>query len=91
MALNAAGSLLSNGLGELQQLILKNGRNQKQVEDQNALHTQSLTLMTTQIDDIENVDLADASTRLTQLRTQLAASYSITGDLKDLSLVNYLR
>jgi len=89
--MNNAGTLISDGLGELQQLILKNGRNQKLLEDQNTLHEQSLTLITTQVDDIENVDLADVSTRLTHLRTQLQASYSITADLKDLSLVNFLR
>jgi flagellar hook-associated protein 3 FlgL len=48
-------------------------------------------VLQTQIDNIEQVDLADASTRLTQLRTQLDASFHITASLSSLSLVDFLK
>lgn len=43
-----------------------------------------------QLSSIENVDLAETLTQLTQRRTQLEASYQIISGLKDLSLTNYL-
>jgi len=48
-------------------------------------------VLQTQIDNIEQVNLADASTRLTQLKTQLDASYHIVADLSSLNLIDFLK
>jgi flagellar hook-associated protein 3 FlgL len=42
------------------------------------------------VGDIENVDLAEALTRLNNDRTALEASYKVTGALSKLSLLNYI-
>ena len=49
----------------------------------------SLT-MENYIGSVEDVDIAEASTRLQQLQAQLQISYNVIASLKDLSLVNFL-
>jgi flagellin-like hook-associated protein FlgL len=88
---NAAAGILTNALSGIETLQLQNGRAQQILDDTLATHDVTLTIIQKQINDIELVDLVDVSARLTQLRTQLAASFSITAELKDLSLVNFLR
>jgi flagellar hook-associated protein 3 FlgL len=90
-AAQTAASQIATGISQLETLIEKNGRNQKLLTDTQSAHKGTLTVLSTQIDNIETVDIADATTRLTQLRTQLQASFSITADLKDLSLINFLK
>jgi flagellin-like hook-associated protein FlgL len=88
---NEAGTNLTGSLTGIDNLQLANGRVQKLLEDTDQNHDATLTIIQTQINDIEQVDLVDASARMTQLRTQLESSYAVTADLRDLSLVNYLR
>jgi flagellar hook-associated protein 3 FlgL len=86
----AAATLMYSGVGGMQNLIAKNGLNQTQIEDASTRHEATLTVVKSQINDIESVDLADASAKITQLRTQLQASFQLTAQLKNLSLVNFL-
>jgi flagellar hook-associated protein 3 FlgL len=85
-----AASQLFTGASEVQNLITQNGANQAQLTSINSQDNQTLTLLQGQVDNIEQVNLADVSTRLSQLQTQLQASYSLTAQLKSLSLVNFL-
>jgi flagellar hook-associated protein 3 FlgL len=86
----AASSQMGGGITGLENLIAKNGRNQSEIQDASNRHEATLTIVQTQINNVEQVDLADASSRIAQLRTQLQASFSLTAQLKDLSLVNFL-
>jgi flagellar hook-associated protein 3 FlgL len=86
---NAADTMFS-GLTGTENLISKNGRNQALISNAEDHHNATLTLLQTQINNIEQVDLADASTRITQLQTQLQASFQLTAQLRGLSLVNFL-
>jgi flagellar hook-associated protein 3 FlgL len=88
---SAAASTISQGLTQLQSLTEKNGRNEQFLTEENTAHDATLTILQTQIDNIEQVNLADASTRLTQLKTQLDASYHIVSDLAGLSLIDFLK
>jgi flagellar hook-associated protein 3 FlgL len=90
-AASAAASTISQGLTQLQALTEKNGRNEQFLNDENTAHDATLTVLQTQIDNIEQVNLADASTRLTQLKTQLDASYHVVADLSTLSLIDFLK
>jgi flagellar hook-associated protein 3 FlgL len=85
----AAGNMFG-GISEVQDLISQNGSNQTELKNISQQHEQTQTLLQSQVDNIETVNLADVSTRLTALTTQLQASYSLTGQLKNLSLVNFL-
>jgi flagellar hook-associated protein 3 FlgL len=88
---DSAGDVLTDALTGIETLQLQNGRVQALLDSTEQNHNATLTIIQTQINDIEQVDLVDASTRMTQLRTQLEASFSVTADLRTLSLVNYLR
>jgi flagellar hook-associated protein 3 FlgL len=90
-AASAAASTISQGLTQLQALTEKNGRNEQFLNDENTAHDATLTVLQTQINNIEQVNLADASTRLTQLKTQLDASYHVVADLSTLSLIDFLK
>jgi flagellar hook-associated protein 3 FlgL len=88
---SAAASTISQGLTQLQSLTEKNGRNEQFLTDESTAHDATLTVLQTQIDNIEQVNLADASTRLSQLTTQLNASYRVTANLSTLNLVDFLK
>jgi flagellar hook-associated protein 3 FlgL len=88
---SSAGSVIAQGLTALQSVTEKNGNNQALMTQETTDHSATLTILQTQIDNIEQVDLAGASTKLSLLQTQLQASYSITSSLSNLSLVNYLK
>jgi flagellar hook-associated protein 3 FlgL len=88
---SAAASTISQGLTLLQGLTEKNGRNEQFLTAENTAHDATLTVLQTQIDNIEQVNLADASTRLTQLKTELDASYHVVADLSNLSLIDFLK
>jgi flagellar hook-associated protein 3 FlgL len=88
---SAAASTISQGISLLSNVTAKNGRNEQFLSDESSAHDSTLTVLQTQIDNIEQVDLADASTRLTQLRTQLDASFHITASLSGLTLVDFLK
>jgi flagellar hook-associated protein 3 FlgL len=86
----AAATQMYSGVGGIQNLIAKNGLNQTQIDNASTRHEATLTVVKSQINDIESVDLADASAKITQLRTQLEASFQLTAQLQSLSLVKYL-
>ena len=87
---SAAGTLISQGLSQLQNLTQINGNNESQLTSQSNQNSATLTILQTQIDNIENANLAAASTQLSQLQTQLSASYRIVANLSSLNLVNFL-
>lgn len=88
---NEAGTKLTDALTGIETLQLSNGRVQQLLEQTEQAHEATLTIIQTQINDIEQVDLIDASARITQLRTQLEASFAVTAELRGLTLVDYLR
>jgi flagellar hook-associated protein 3 FlgL len=87
----SASSMISSALNGVQTLIAQNGTNQALLDTTQQNQQATLTLVKTQVDNIENVDMAEASTRVTQLQTQLQASYELTALLKDLTLTNFLK
>lgn len=89
-AIQGAASTLSQGVGQLNQLISSNGSNQALVENTNTQHATTLTMVQEQINTIEQTDLAEAASQLAQLSTQLQATYEMTAQLNQLSLINYL-
>ncbi len=87
----AAATTIAQGLAQMQTLTVKNGRNEMLLQQQSDAHAVTLTVLQGQINNIESVDIADATTRLTQYRTQLDASYRITASLSSLNLVDFLK
>jgi flagellar hook-associated protein 3 FlgL len=90
-AMQAAFNTLNGGLGGLDMLVSKNGNNQSLLDSTGQMHEATQTIVKSQIGDIENVDLTEASTRLSQLQTQLQATFQTIALLRSLSLVDYLK
>lgn len=86
-----AAGLLSQGVGQLNELVSTNGSNQALVQSTNQQHDATLTLLGTRINDLEQTDMSQAASALSLLRTQLEATYSMTANINSLSLVNYLQ
>jgi flagellar hook-associated protein 3 FlgL len=89
--INDAAATIAHGLGQLRALIASNGSNQALVESTNAQHAATLTMVQSQINTIEQADIPTAATQLSLLRTQLQATYALTSQIGQLSLVDYLK
>jgi flagellar hook-associated protein 3 FlgL len=81
---------LDDGFDELQQRIGVLGVRQNTLDQTRQRHTDFLLVIQDQIVNVEDVDPADALTRLTLLETNLEASFKLIASTRDLSLVNYL-
>jgi flagellar hook-associated protein 3 FlgL len=74
----------------LNQVVATNGQYQNTVDDANKRHAQTTTNVKSFISDIEDADVAQAVTNLTQDQLVMQASAKMISDLKDNSLLNYL-
>jgi flagellar hook-associated protein 3 FlgL len=81
---------LDQGFDELQEQIGVLGVRQNTIEQTETRHTNFLVILADQIVNVEDVDAADAMTRLTLLETNLQTSFQLIAGTRDLSLVNYL-
>ncbi|MDD3370777.1 MAG: flagellin [Alphaproteobacteria bacterium] len=85
-----AKTLLSEALPALQTLHTTVANNINALEgEQKAINT-ALSNLTTQIADIQQVDITQVSAEITMLEALLQASYSATGSILKLSIVNFL-
>ena len=81
---------LDNGFDQLQEQIGVLGVRQNTIDQTDTRHTDFLITLKQQLTDVEDVDAADALTRLSLLQTNLEASFKLISSTKDLSLVNFL-
>lgn len=89
--LQEALRVIQIGLDELTVLQAATSQDAQTLQGQIDANEEDLLLLTEQIADLTNVDLAEATTKLKQLETQLEASYAVTTDLLNLSLVDFIR
>jgi flagellar hook-associated protein 3 FlgL len=66
------------------------GQVQAGLTTQGTALSETLTTLTTQVSGAENVDMAATATALSQVQTQLQASFQLIAGLKQLSLTTYL-
>lgn len=88
---NQAQQMLTTATTGLQQLTSTIGLQQSQLTNVLQAHQNSLTLIQTNIGDIENTNPATVITQLDALQTQMEASYQTVNVLQNLSLANYLK
>ena len=81
---------LDNGFDQLQEQIGVLGVRQNTLDQTDTRHTDFLITLKQQITDVEDVDAADALTRLSLLQANLEASFKLISSTKDLSLVNFI-
>jgi flagellar hook-associated protein 3 FlgL len=81
--LQGAGNALATeeaGFGQVQQNLTTQGTNL----------SDTLNTLTTQVSGVEDVNMTATATALSQVQTQLQASYKLIAELPDLSLVNFM-
>ncbi|KQP72215.1 flagellar hook-associated family protein [Methylobacterium sp. Leaf112] len=77
----------SKGLVSIQANL---GRAQARISDANTRLDAQKALLDKQVQAMEGIDTAETKTRIDQLTTQMQISYSLTAQLRQLSLVSYL-
>ena len=82
---------LETAISQLQNLASANGHVEQRLKEVQTRHDRSTDVLKTRIGNIENVDVAETATLIKSLQTSLEASYTITRDSLQLSLVNYLK
>ena len=89
IAIRAASDLASGGRG-VTSLSADLGVKEAMLDSTESRHKDYQVVIATQLDRAENVDMAEAVTKLTQTQTNLQASYQLLATLRNLSLANFL-
>ena len=85
-----ASSLLDSGLSALQTVHSSVAYSIDSLTTETTTQNDAITSLTDQLDNIQQVNVAQVSTEITALESQLQASYSVTGTIERMSLVDYL-
>ena len=85
-----AATLLSDALSSLQAVHTSVAANINLLKGETTLQNTNITNLQNEVSSLSSVDTAQVSAEITALQTTLEASYSATGKILKLSLVNYL-
>lgn len=88
--INDLNVTLNKAVDALTQEQFKLSQVQAQITLIKTSHTDQINTYKDIIEEVEDADITEASVRLTQLQTQLQASFSVTALLSQLTLANYL-
>jgi flagellar hook-associated protein 3 FlgL len=86
-----ARTQLNTALTQLKSIASRNGYKQQQIKEVMERHDRTIDVLRIRVGAIENVDIGEVSINIKNLQTSLEASYVITRDTLQLSLVQYLR
>ena len=89
--IQTAQGQMKGGLDKVTSLRADIGTRMNRVTAANAALTAQKDIVDAAVASLEEVDLYEASQRVTRLETQLEASYTLTGRLQKLNLLDYLR
>jgi flagellar hook-associated protein 3 FlgL len=87
----SATKLVSSAIAGLTSAQADIGQSQTAVSDANDRMTTQIDFLSTRASDMVAVDPSVLATQISGLKTQIQASYEITSQLQQLSLVNYLK
>jgi flagellar hook-associated protein 3 FlgL len=85
-----AQSLVSSAITGLTDIQANVGVVQSNITSSNTQMSAQITIFSTQVDNLESADAYNAATNVNNLQTQIETAYSLTNQLKQLSLVNYI-
>ena len=88
--IDRAVTLAAEAIADLSLLAADLGTAQERVKNANDRMSIQIDIMTNHISALEAVDPYEASTRLSQLMTQVETAYAMTARMQKLSLLNYL-
>ena len=70
--------------------LVKQPSRESQVTQANAAMSSQMTILQTQVGNLDDVDANSVATQLNTLTTQIETAYQITAKLQELSLAQYL-
>jgi len=85
-----AESLITSAISGLTDIQANVGVVQSAITNSNTQMSAQMTILSTQVDNLQSTDAYDVATKVNNLQTQIETAYSLTNQLKQLSLVNYL-
>ena len=88
--LNNLSATLNKAIDNLDQEVFKLSHVQAQISIVKTSHSDQINAYKDIIGEVEDMDITEASVMLTQLQTQLQASFQVTALLSQLTLANYL-
>jgi flagellar hook-associated protein 3 FlgL len=88
--ISKARDITANVTGSLTQVQSGLGVIQQRVSDSNDQIDSQVDFLTKSIDNLEQIDPAAVTTQLSQISTALQAAYSLTSQLNNLSILDYL-
>jgi flagellar hook-associated protein 3 FlgL len=88
--ITAASSLINQGISSITETESSLGTAQTQVTDATTSMSNQLTILQTQIGNLDDVNSSQIATQLNTLQTQLESAYQLTDQLQKLSLAQYL-
>ena len=86
----AAITSLNSSAQSLQGISSAIATNYATIEEQTAMNSVFISILTSQITDIQEVNMATVAVQINSVQNQLQATYSLTADIQKLSLLNYL-
>lgn len=87
---STARNLLTSAISNLVDLQANTGLVQSDITGANSQMSLQMNILSSQIGNLESVNAYEIATRVTDLKTQIETSYSLTSQLQQLSLVKYL-
>ncbi len=87
---SAAGSLITEGLSSITATGAEVGTALSQVTEANNSMSSQMTILQTQIGNLDNVNSAAVATQISTLSTQLQTAYQLTAQLQKLNIAQYL-
>ncbi len=87
---STASTLITNGIGSLVQTEAVVGESQSRITDANNSMSSQMTILQTQIGNLDDVNSYQIATQVSTLTTQLQTAYELTAQLQQLSLSKYL-
>jgi flagellar hook-associated protein 3 FlgL len=87
---STASSLITQGVNSITATEANVGASLSQVTDANSSMSSQMTILQTQIGNLDNVNSTTVAAQINTLSTQLQTAYELTGQLQKLSLAQYL-
>lgn len=87
---DTASRLAGEAIQDLSGIEARLGTSAARVTSANSRMSAQINIINTQIENLEQVDPFEASTRVTTLMTQLETAYSLTARVQRLTILNYL-
>ena len=89
--INDLAATLNKAIDNLDDELFDLSQVQAQISIVRTSHTEQINAYKDIIGDVEDVDITEASVKITQIQTQLQASFQVTALLSQLTLANFLR